>query len=335
VGKRGVTRYHAYGVSVVSELPLPFPAEPPSDGRRALARVEFVEANDGDFHGFPSASMPADSFICDDVPGRGAYLRWPGLYDFVVDEPGSRIACRALDGCNASVFHNFLFGQVVAAALVRQGLEPLHAAAVAIEDGAIAFLGDCTYGKSTLLASFAHAGHRALTDDMLILERDAGEFHAWPGAGRVKLMPDSARRILRRSDGVQLTPLTTKRSFALDRSSQQRTRLPLRLLYVLPTPEERERTAAIEIRRASAAETVRELVTNTFTAHRLDRNRLVRQFEHATDIAAHVESFRLRYPAGLDRVAAVRDAIAEHATHVILRVIGATLRSATGQQSQA
>src|SRR5689334_21026901 len=210
VGKRGVTRYHAYGVSVVSELPLPFPAEPPSDGRRALARVEFVEANDGDFHGFPSASMPADTFICDDVPGRGAYLRWPGLYDFVVDEPGSRIACRALDGCNASVFHNFLFGQVVAAALVRQGLEPLHAAAVAIEDGAIAFLGDCTYGKSTLLASFAQAGHRALTDDMLILERDAGEFHAWPGAGRVKLMPDSARRILRRSDGVQLTPLTTK-----------------------------------------------------------------------------------------------------------------------------
>jgi hypothetical protein len=182
-----------------------------------------------------------------------------------------------------------------------------------MDDAAVAFLGDCTYGKSTLLASFTDTGYRALTDDMLILDRREGELRAMPSTGRVKLQVDSARLFFERGSGVLLTPFTQKRSFELDRSKQQRASVPLRLLYVLPAPAERDTTRSIEIRPVSRAVAVRELVANTFTTHIVSRERLARQFEHATSIASSVDAFELRYPTGLDYLPAIRRAVIEHA----------------------
>jgi hypothetical protein len=202
---------------------------------------------------------------------------------------------------------------VLAVALVRQGLEPLHAATVVMEDAAVAFLGDCTYGKSTLLASFTDAGFRALTDDMLILDRRDEEFAAMPSTGRVKLHPDSAELFFQPGSGAPLTPFTQKRSFELDGSKQQRTSMPLRLVYLLPAPAERDNITSIEIRAVTRAAIVRELIANTFTTHIESRARLARQFEHATSIASSVDGFELRYPTGLEHLPALRRAVVEHA----------------------
>ncbi|HET9831513.1 MAG TPA: hypothetical protein VFP91_07385, partial [Vicinamibacterales bacterium] len=60
----------------------------------------------------------------------------------------------------------------------------------------------------------------------------------------------------------------------------------------------------------------RDLVKNTFSTHLLDRPRVVRQFDHATNVAARVDAFRLQYPSGLDHVPAVQCAIVEHARRV-------------------
>jgi hypothetical protein len=304
-------RYAMYGVQVTSDIPFTF-ANAPNDTDRSLAEVNVVEGDDCDFAGIAAAHTPDDSFVFDEAADGTAYLRWPHLYEFAVAPDGSRIACRPLDGGDVSVLQNFLLGQVVAVALVRQGLEPLHAAVVVMGDVAVAFLGNCTYGKSTLLAGFAAAGYRALTDDLLMLDRRGGELHALPGPGRVKLLPDSARLFFEIGSGVPLTPSTQKRSFELDGSKQQHASVPLRLLYVLPTPAERDNTRSIEIRPVPRADTVRELVANTFTTHIVSRDRLVRQFEHATAIASRVVAFQLRYPTGLNHLPAVRRAILEH-----------------------
>ena len=311
--------YRAYGVRIESDIPLPLPIA--SDSRDAIADVAFVEGRDRDFSAFPPLSTSSETFVCDHVSGFGTYLRWPRFYEFNVTDDGSKVACRPLQGCDASVFQNFLFGQVLAAALVRQGLEPLHAASVVVDDVAIAFLGDCAYGKSTLLASFAHAGYPALTDDMLIVTPRGSDLHAMPGFGRVKLMPDSAERFLHGDVGSRLTPLTDKRSFTLDGSRHEHISRPLRLLYILPTPGERDHARSIAIHSVPRVEVVRDVVKNTFSAHSLDRARLARQFEHAVVIASRVDVFRLQYPAGLDYVPAVREAIVDH-TH---RIVGTAL----------
>jgi len=308
--------YQLYGVRVRSEIPLLPSVESSSDDDDVLADVTLVAGVDDDFSDVPLGWNSADVFVCESLSGRGTYVRWPRFYEFMVADDGSRVACRSISGCDVSVFQNFLLGQVIALALVKQGIEPLHAAVVEIDGAAVALLGDCGFGKSTLLASFATAGYRALTDDMLILDARGGRLQAVPGIGRVKLMPDSARRFVSGNSGAALTPFTAKRVFPLDVSMQQRLRTPLCLLYVLPTPQEREHAASIDIVPVSRSEAVRDLVKNTFSTHLLDRPRVVRQFDHATNVAARVDAFRLQYPSGLDHVPAVQRAIVEHVRRV-------------------
>jgi hypothetical protein len=305
--------YSIYGVRVTSDFPLAFAADASSlDADPPLADVEFVEGDDRHFAPFTSTSAD-DEFLFEEASDGTAYLRWRALYEFKVAAGGTRVACRPLDGCGVSVLQNFLFSQVLAVALVRQGIEPLHAAVMRVGAGAIGLLGDCTYGKSTLLAAFAASGHRMLTDDMLILRRHAGALHALPGSGRIKLLPDSARRFLGDpASGMPLTPMNDKRSFALDESRQQRESLPLRRLFVLPDPDERDRTDTIEICSMSRAETVCAILKNTFTTLVVDRERLARQFDFATRLAFEIDGFQLRYPTGLHHLEDIRDAILEH-----------------------
>jgi len=235
--KRGSHPYSVYGVEVTSDWPL---ALPPSTGRGAqLADVDFVEGTDEDFSDAVAfRSRPEPWFTSHVFPNRSSYARWSGLYEFRIDADGSRVACRALDGCDPIVLQNYLFGQALSFALVQQGLEPLHAAAVRVDDVAVGFLGDCTFGKSTLLASFLQAGHRALTDDLLMLTAREGRTVALSGSGRIKLQPDSARELLDATpDGEPLNAGTSKRSFRVPSALMQRTELPLSHLFVLPTPE--------------------------------------------------------------------------------------------------
>src|ERR1051326_54351 len=278
-----VRQYHSvYGVRLVTDMPFEFPDVPPEAGE-ALADVEFVQGDAADFEPFAGVGEPEGGIVCRLSLDGVTYLRWPDLYEFAVAADGSRVVCRPLAGCDRSVLQHFLFGQVLAVALVQQGIEPLHASVVRVADDAIGFLGDCTFGKSTLLASFVQAGYRVLTDDMLILVRRAGQAVVLPGAGRIKLYPDSANRFMDCADaGTPLTAATTKRSFPLDTARQQRTALPLRLLYVLPDPEQRDRATSIEISPLSRAEMAHELVKNTFTTHIIDQARLPRQFTHVT-----------------------------------------------------
>jgi hypothetical protein len=306
--------YSVYGVRVTSDFPFEFPSDGEENGGSVpLAHVDFVEGTDRDFAPFAPPDQSDTGFLCQPLPGGPTYLRWPHWYEFSVAADGSRVACRPLNGCDRTVLQNFLFGQALAVALVHQGIEPLHAAVVRLDDGAVGFLGDCTFGKSTLLASFLHAGHRVLTDDLLILDRRTGGSVALPGSGRIKLLPDSASRFLDDTDsGTLLNPLTTKRSFRVDASRRQQSGLPLRQLFVLPDPDERDGIDAIEIRPASRAEMVRELLKNTFTDGILSRERLARQFAHAAQVAEEVDGFWLRYPGGLQHLGALRQAIVEH-----------------------
>lgn len=311
-------RYLVYGVRVTSDCPFEFPTL--GDASEPIADVEFVQGTERDFQPFAylrDSSEPG--FVCRSSPDGSTYLRWPHLYEFAVAADGSRVACRPLEGCDRAVLQNFLFGQALAVALVQQGIEPLHAAVVRMDDYAVGFLGDCTFGKSTLLAAFLHAGHRVLTDDLLILERRGGVPIALPGSGRIKLMPDSAHEFLDDpTRGTPLNPQTTKRSFPIEAARRHRTGLPLRQLFVLPEPEERDRITAIEISPISRAAMVRELLKNSFSAEILDRERLVRQFAFASQVALDVDGFRLRYPGGLHLLPALRKAIVEHIQRTVV-----------------
>jgi hypothetical protein len=312
--------YSVYGVRVRCDWPLDLP--PAREDDPSIARVDFVEGRARDFGGTSRAGRAecaAPWFVSRPAPDGTTYLRWTGFYEFNVSADGGRVACRPLGNCGPEVFQDFLFGQALSFALVRQGLEQLHAAVVNVNGVAVGFLGDCGYGKSTLAAAFLKGGYTLVTDDLLSVDRHGNELVAFAGARRIKLRPDSARALLGEdARGRPLNARTSKRLFPLEDLHVHPSQLRLAHLVVLPAPSDGDRTArtaadgrddAIGVRPLSRRQLFHALVRNSFNVEIDDAGRLARQFVFAAQVASLVDGWRVSAPRGLHRLPAVRDAI--------------------------
>lgn len=81
-----------------------------------------------------------------------------------------------------------------AAICIQRGQVLLHASAVAVGNGAVVFAGPRGAGKSTLLGAFLAAGHKAMADDMSLLDLAPDlTVRVWAAPGYLRLWPDSVR----------------------------------------------------------------------------------------------------------------------------------------------
>ncbi|MEM7238098.1 MAG: hypothetical protein AAF501_09790 [Pseudomonadota bacterium] len=85
----------------------------------------------------------------------------------------------------------FLAGSAIGVVLHQRGLHALHAATIAVDSVAIAFVGEQGAGKSTLAAAMARAGHRILGDDVIALYPETNAVLVYPGTSRFKLWQNS------------------------------------------------------------------------------------------------------------------------------------------------
>lgn len=86
---------------------------------------------------------------------------------------------------------SIVLGPAIALALELAGHFCLHGSAVALAEGAVAFLGPKYYGKSTLAMALTAAGGRLLGDDLLVV-RPGPPPTVRPGVASVRLWPDVA-----------------------------------------------------------------------------------------------------------------------------------------------
>lgn len=241
------------------------------------------------------------------LPDQWSYLRWTGLFEFLVSPDGHRIHYHPLPRATAESFHTYLLGQVLSFSLLAFGQEPLHGTAVVVDGEAIAFLGGPGSGKSTLGAAFLAQGHSILTDDVLV-PAPGERYTVHAGIPRIKLFPSVARRVLGLDDGgPRLNDGTSKQVLPLEAEQTCRRRVPLAALYVLS--EARPRGPRIVIEDLTAADGLLEVIRNSFNTIVLDRERLVNQFTAATRLVARVPIKRLTYPRRLDLLPAVCDAV--------------------------
>jgi ABC-type cobalamin/Fe3+-siderophores transport system ATPase subunit len=96
---------------------------------------------------------------------------------------------------NSVAVRTDLLGRVLALAVHREGALVLHASAVSVEDGVVAFLGPKGAGKSTLAMALVRHGGRLVTDDTLVVRFEGDATLASPGVQRVRLWADSASAI--------------------------------------------------------------------------------------------------------------------------------------------
>jgi hypothetical protein len=261
-------------------------------------------------------SLDGSWYTCARLNDGSSYARWEGVGEFWVSADGRRIVCRQWSDASDESFHVYLLGRSISFALVKLGIEPLHATAVVVDGEAIAFLGDSGYGKSSLAAGFVAAGYSILTDDLLVLRKLSQGFLAYPGPPRVKLFPQMARMVLGSSvDGTPMNTLTRKLILPLNESSTCTDPVPLGAMYSLAPPHSVHSRTKIAFEHLSPMAAFLELVKNTFNYQVLDESRLQRHFAHLQDVAAGTSIRHLKHPRVLTLLPEVVLAILDDYRH--------------------
>jgi hypothetical protein len=221
--------YRAFGFSIGSAMPLPellesAPVGPPDVRLRC---------------GIPLADLPAgveaEPFI---ETGAGvSQIRTPAGRIRIAD--GCAIDLDPTAGAADVDLSPYVLGSALAILCHQRGLLPLHASAVAVQGGAVAFVGASGAGKSTLAASLARAGFQVLCDDLCAVTFRAEQPVFELGVTRLKLCRDSLEML--GADIGTLDPIGDTGKYALPtgfrREASGSGAIPLRALYCLTTKD--------------------------------------------------------------------------------------------------
>ena len=233
----------------------------------------------------------------------------------------------AVHDVSPQALHVYLLGQVLSFALLKRGIEPLHATAVLIDGQAIAFIGESGAGKSTLAASFLAAGYPLLTDDLLVLRQHEGRLLGFPGMPRIKLYPEAAAEVFPGSSaGIEMNQWTPKRIVPLTEGQYCASPAPLSAIFLIDSEsdlgDEEGRARGGESRLTSGSSSPRvetvssrkaflELLENTYNPLVDDSRRLRRHFRQLSTLAERIPLAAVRGPRDLSRVGELRDAVLE------------------------
>ncbi len=292
---------HLYGIRLDSEWPLP-------GSNLHQSPIGQVRLRRAPPSVFPKPPSKVGWAYLKKIADGSDYLRWRGQFEFLVSPDGHQVSARTINGSTHESFQAYFLTQALSFALVKQGIEPLHATAVVIHGGVVAFAADCGLGKSTLAAAFLAAGYPLLTDDLLVTQRRAREIIAFPGSPRIKLFRQIAHRILgKQFHGIPMNRLTSKLIIPLNTTSYQNYPAPLRTIYILQPPSK----SRVSIRSLSPRRALMALIANTSNPVSIDPARLSRQLRIFTKIVERVPVKSLSYPRNLSRLPDVIAAI-EH-----------------------
>jgi hypothetical protein len=119
--------------------------------------------------------------------GGGYVLRYFGACDFVVDPDLRRAEARLVEGADPDLVAVLAAGSLPSFVLMMRGDPLLHASAVDVGGGALAFVGGSGMGKSTMATLSCAAGGKLITDDVLRLDVEGPVPRCHLGSGELRL----------------------------------------------------------------------------------------------------------------------------------------------------
>jgi hypothetical protein len=310
----GVWRGSAFGLEIESPLSLTgvASARPGGDARKLTLR--HAEARELERGWRPEGTETLLDFRFPDGrpmmrveghPERG-FLIWAPRHGRYLVAPGGRDVRMAIPRTGSWRWQRLLFAQVLPLAATLQGLETLHASAVALDGSALAFLAVSGRGKTSVAAHLVARGAGLVADDVLTVETSSAGVLAHPGAGLVNIDPAELERLGEARAGFGET---------LGRSDKVHLAVPL---VVGP-----RRVAALYFLRRGGAgkgarivpqegEEARALLGGTFLRYLRSPERLRTHLDVCARLAASVPAFDLLVPAGTPALEAAK-AVERHA----------------------
>ena len=240
---------------------------------------------------------------------EGFMIRFPDKADFVIDVAAAEVHCFPISDSQRKTANGLFENAIVPLLGNHAGGLYLHASAVVLPQArAIAFAGVSRRGKSTTAAAFARAGYPYLSEDVLRIERTGASYVASPSRPVIRLMDDSAVRLMGQVPGA--IPGDDKVEFATAGILPfATTPTPLAAFYLLgPGTAQTVEIAALPPHLALA-----ELMQHAFVLDVEDKARLARQFTRIGDLCAVVPCFRLDFPRSYAHLPQVIDTILRHA----------------------
>jgi hypothetical protein len=266
--------YALYGLRFRSTKPLTLKPVAPSPQDEADCIVTW--ANPGDAAPEPDgpvvAGLPCDGpchngamvFLVSRGPG-GTWFWYDALGTIHVHADGRRADVYPQVGFDERALQLVVVGQIATFVLHTLGYPSLHASAIVMPRGAVAFLGPSGQGKSTAAACFLRRGATLLTDDVLPLRDEAGEIRGVPSFPLMKISTTAAEVALGAPHDLPYLPTTRNKKLLSLGQRWAFAAAPTRIgaVYLLDRRDPAVAGTAITIRRLSGIEALRTLLTHT------------------------------------------------------------------------
>ncbi|MPV48525.1 hypothetical protein GCG21_00565 [Pseudactinotalea sp. HY160] len=124
--------------------------------------------------------------------GSGYHLRFYGTCDVEIDRALTTVVTHAVTGADPDTVAVLVSGTVLSFVLAMRREPVLHASAVEVEAGAVAFVGGSGMGKSTMATLLCAAGGRLVTDDVLRVDLRGARPRCYLGGTALRLRKSAA-----------------------------------------------------------------------------------------------------------------------------------------------
>jgi hypothetical protein len=238
----------------------------------------------------------------------GTQIGWDSVGAFLVRD-GCEIVIEPDPAATPERIRLFLLGAAMGVLLHQRGLMVLHASAVEMDGGVVAFLAPKWGGKSTMAAVLHSRGHPLVTDDILAIDLSGPTPVVHPGFPQLKLWPDTLALLGEDSSDVRrLHPQIEKRDYRAEARFPHRP-LPLRAVFGLG-PAERP-----SVDRLDAQAALEDIIGHWYCARfgydTMERLGLSSLFLWSTDLVRRVPFYRLGCPRSLSTMWEVAAAVEE------------------------
>ena len=219
--------YFAYGLKISSNLEIPeFLVTESSEFDVAIEINQEIDP----YNYIPKVVIDKPWYLQLTKEKTILYVRETGV--FLINN-GNQVVILPLPGVAESHLRFYLVGTVMGILLYQRDYLVLHASAVNINGGAVAFLGVSGEGKSSTAAAFLSRGYNLITDDVAPVTLEQNIVTMTPGFPQIKLGQETASILGYDFASLQaIHPSVAKRAYqAKDRFSS--VAVPIKRIYLL------------------------------------------------------------------------------------------------------